>query len=200
MHSRGIGELLTCSPMLSGNFSFRAGSPGMISNLALVVHVALHLGVPHPTLQACLDAWRPFRQRGEVIRHGSTNYYVDCYNANPGSILDSVQGFASMFPDQSHLYVLGSMKEMGPESEYWHRQTAETMYLQSGADVYLVGEEAQAMAEGLKARGISPSLVHIVEDSKDLAERLRVFDGAVFLKGSRSYGLESLLPKGGQRC
>jgi UDP-N-acetylmuramoyl-tripeptide--D-alanyl-D-alanine ligase len=115
-------------------------------------------------------------------------------------MLDSVQRFASMFADQSHLYVLGSMKEMGPESEYWHRQTAETMNLQSGADVYLVGEEAPAMAEGLKARGISSALIHIVANSEDLAPKLRAFDGAVFLKGSRSYGLESLLPNGGQRC
>ena len=198
--SRGMGELETRPPMSSGNFSFRAGSPGMVSNLALVVHVGLHLGVPPQTLQACLDSWRPFRQRGEVIQYQKSHYFVDCYNANPGSMLDSAQRFASLFPDQPHLYVIGSMKEMGAESDYWHRKTGEEIPLQEGADVYLVGDEAEPMADSLRLRGFAKDRIHLVNEPECLRERIQSFEGAIFLKGSRLLGLETLLPEGGQRC
>jgi UDP-N-acetylmuramoyl-tripeptide--D-alanyl-D-alanine ligase len=172
----------------------------MISNLALVVHVGLHLGVPPATLQACLDAWRPFRQRGEVIRYKESHFYVDCYNANPGSMLDSAQRFASLFPDQPHLYVIGSMKEMGTESASWHRMTGEQITLKRGSDVFLVGEEAAPMAEGLKERGFPSENIHLVTGSDGLRDRVQSFEGAVFLKGSRLLGLETLVPEGGRRC
>jgi UDP-N-acetylmuramyl pentapeptide synthase len=199
-HSRGMGELESRPPMLSGNFSFRAGSAGMVSNLALVVHVGLHLGVPVSTMQACLDAWRPFRQRGEIIRMGDSHYYVDCYNANPGSMLDSAERFASLFPHQQHLYIIGSMKEMGEASAVWHRRTGEQIQLRQGSDVFLVGEEAAPMAESLIERGFSPARIHLIDDPAPLRDRIKAFEGAVFLKGSRLLGLETLLPDGGMRC
>jgi UDP-N-acetylmuramoyl-tripeptide--D-alanyl-D-alanine ligase len=199
-HSRGMGVLGIEPPMLPGDYSFRAGSPGMVSNLALVVHVALHLGVPSPTLQACLDAWRPFRQRGEVIRYQDCHYYVDCYNANPGSMLDSARRFNSLFPDEPHLYVVGSMKEMGEESERWHRETGAKLPVRPGSTVYLVGAEARPMADGLASRGVAGTSIHLLDSHEGLKERLSAFKGAVFIKGSRSLGLESLVPEGGRRC
>lgn len=199
-HSRGAGTLETVEPVSPGSFSFKAGSQGMVSNLALVVHVALHLGVPQSTLQACLDAWRPFRQRGEVIRNRETWFYVDCYNANPGSMIDSAQRFAKLFPRMPHIYVLGSMKEMGTASAEWHRRTGEQILLKEGSTVYLVGEEAAPMAESLHQRGFATDKVHLVKDTGELAERIKSFRGAVFLKGSRSLGLEKLVPEGGVRC
>jgi len=198
--SRGMGELLTRPPMLPGIFTFRAASPGMVSNLSLVVAVALHLGVPLTTIQACLDAWRPIRQRGEMVRHGETHFYVDCYNANPGSMLDSARRFANLYPDQPHLYVIGSMNELGEQAAFWHRQTALGLPLQNGAEIHLIGAMAPYFAEGLRSRGIPSRLIHLVEDLDQLRERLAHFEGAVFLKGSRSLGLESLLPAGGPSC
>ena len=195
--SRGTGELTTCSPMAPGNFSFRAGSPGMVSNLALVVHTLLHLGVPADTLQVRLDAWQPYRQRGEIIHHGETVFYVDCYNANPGSMLDSARRFAKSFPDRRHAYVIGSMNELGGEAAFWHRQTAREMEIQEGAPLYLVGEWAGALADGFLDRGIAAERIHTTGDLSALKAELAAFAGAVFLKGSRSLGLETILPEGG---
>ncbi len=198
--SRGMGVLETRPPMIPGSFSFRAASPGMVSNLALVVAVSLHLGVPQSTIQARLDAWRPFRQRGELIEFGSTRYYVDCYNANPGSMLDSALRFGNLFPDLPHAYVLGTMNELGEQSAYWHRKTAREISLQAGSDIYLVGEMAPELADGLRERGISQEQIHLVHELDHLRRSLDGFAGAIFLKGSRSLGLEAVLPKGAQPC
>jgi UDP-N-acetylmuramoyl-tripeptide--D-alanyl-D-alanine ligase len=195
-----MGELATQPPMTPGIFPFHAASPGMVSNLALVVAVALHLGVPCTTIQACLDAWRPLRQRGETIRHGGTLYYVDCYNANPGSMLDSARRFVNLFPDQPHLYVLGTMNELGERSDFWHRQTALGLPLHGGTEFRLVGAMAGHYADGLRQRGVPAALIHLDTDMEQLRGRLACFTGAVFLKGSRSLGLEALLPEGGVKC
>ncbi len=200
VHPRGMGTLQSREPVTPGDFTFRAGSSGMVSNLLLVVHLALHMGVPASTLQACLDSWRPFHQRGEILREGATTYYVDCYNANPASMEDALQRFAHLFPDQPHAYVLGTMNELGQESAHWHRQTAAKIPLQPGAPVYLVGEHAADYLSGLRDQGIDPERIQTVDDKALLREQLNGFSGAVFLKGSRAVGLEAILPKGGAAC
>lgn len=181
-------------------FRFTAASPGMVSNLALVAHAGLALGFTPAQIQAGLSSWRPFRQRGEIVNSGSTTYFVDCYNANPGSMLDSVQRFANLFPDMPHLYVIGSMNELGPDSADWHRQTMASLPLQKDARVCLVGPQAPIMADALRARGIPPSLLQTASAANDLAAEVSGFSGAVFLKGSRSLRLETLVPCGGASC
>ncbi len=197
---RGMGELYSQAPMTPGGFPLRAGSPGMISNLALVVHVALVLGVPEHTIRSRLEAWRPYRQRGELIRKGRTLFYIDCYNANPGSMLDSSQRFSTLFPDHSHLYVVGCMSELGDKSTHWHQETARRLTIKEGSSVYLVGDETAALEAGFKAQGIPSDRIMIVDDREFLRGKIAAFEGAVFIKGSRSLGLEDLLPEGGQPC
>jgi UDP-N-acetylmuramoyl-tripeptide--D-alanyl-D-alanine ligase len=199
-NSRGMGGLRAGAPMPAGTFRFRAGSPGMVSNLALVVHTGLHLGVPPHTLQACLDSWRPFRHRGETWRHGKATFYIDCYNANPASMADSVQRFKILFAGKPQLYVLGSMDELGEESAQWHRATARGLDLPQGSRVWLLGHGANAMREGLIAGGLKSDQITAVANPGSLQDELRAFEGAVFLKASRSSRLESLIPEGARRC
>lgn len=197
---RGMGELSPSSSMTAEAFGLRAGSPGMVSNLALVVHVALTLGVPEYTIRSRLEAWRPYRQRGELMRKGRTLFYIDCYNANPGSMLDSSQRFSTLFPEHAHLYVVGCMNELGSESDRWHQDTARKFTIKQDSPVYLVGDQSEALAAGFREQGIPADRVMIVEDREFLKEMISTFDGAVFIKGSRSLGLEELLPEGGQPC
>jgi UDP-N-acetylmuramoyl-tripeptide--D-alanyl-D-alanine ligase len=199
-YSLKTGALEITEPHPKGSLAFEAGSPGMVSNLALVVHTALSFGVPLTTLEACLESWRPFRHRGETYRYGDCIWYVDCYNANPGSLLDSVRRFKNLFAGQPHLYVLGSMDELGTESARWHRETAAALELPSGASVFLVGHGARDMQAGLESVGGHGLEIEIVEELEPVRGYLKTFSGAVYLKASRSYALESLLPEGADRC
>lgn len=199
-HSRGMGRLETGAPLPTGLFTFRAGSPGMVSNFALVVHTALHLHVPARTLQACLDGWRPFLHRGQTLRTGQLHIYADCYNANPGSMLDSVSRFKNLFAGQPQLYVLGSMDELGAQSAKWHRDTARRLELPAGSQVFLLGHGAEAMREGLMEAGFRQDLIRMEHDLDRIREATEEFSGAVFLKASRSCGLEALIPEGAQPC
>ena len=48
--------------------------------------------------------------------------------------------------------------------------------------------------DGLLGAGADTSAIRIVEQVEDARLQIEAFQGAILLKGSRSYGLETLLP------
>ncbi|MFO7725044.1 MAG: Mur ligase family protein [Oceanipulchritudo sp.] len=195
----GTGRLVIPGQEDKGLY-FAAGSPGMISNLALVVHSARLLGVPMETLQSRIDGWRPYHQRGEIYADGPRRFFADCYNASPGSMIDSLRRFQNLFAGEPKFLVIGSMDELGAESEYWHRWTAREFALEKGAIVFLKGRGKVWMKEELESSGHPAGHIILGESVEDARRRLQAFEGAVFLKGSRSHGLESLIPEDAERC
>lgn len=197
----GAGELLLEGPGGPGRFALEAGSPGMLSNAALVVATGRLLGRSDQILEAALREWKPYRQRGERIRCGATEFYVDCYNANPGSMKDSAARFLAYYPECDHLYVLGCMEELGETAGEWHERCGREMPLAPGARVLVTGDWAEAFANGLRGGGTEGVIVEVVADRDALRAEVRGFgEGAVFLKGSRRYQLEQLIPEGGEPC
>jgi len=195
------GRGFLCPGNLDGERIIIPGeSPGLVSNLSLVVHVALQLGVPAGTIESCLESWKPYSKRGELYQYGNTLYYVDCYNANPGSVPDSVIRFQKLFSKHAHCYVFGSMDELGERSGEWHRMTAERLNLPASAQVHLLGHGAEAFAEGLVKAGFPGRQIHIAASLEEAGDALDGWEGAVFLKGSRQFTLERLVPKGARPC
>ncbi len=188
----GVFEMET--PSFRGRLSFPAGSGGMVRNLALVVAAAAALGAKEAQLRDGLAHWRPYHQRGEVVRDGKQVYFVDCYNANPASMIDSMERFVWKFPALPHLYVLGGMEELGPAAADWHRDTARRLPLVPGNRIILVGEAADWYREGLSERADGPWPCLRTDDLGRLRAEVETFAGAVFLKGSRRFALERLLP------
>ncbi len=195
----GMGRLYRVEEP-SKEVTFCAGSEGMVMNLALVVHTALELGVPLGSLQAALDGWRPFHRRGEIFRFGDRVYYVDCYNANPVSMMDSFQRFKKVFAESDQLYVFGGMEELGENAAHWHRETMRQMPLPPGARALLIGRWGEAMRDGLLEAGCDDGQVAVHAGALDVRDEIQQFAGAVFLKGSRAYALERLLEEGAVRC
>lgn len=114
----------------------------------------------------------------------------DTYNANPWSLKAGVEVVAALKEKFSRaLAVVGSMKELGEETAFWHQKAGE--HLSSVFDLILVvGEEARELARsaGSKAR--------FFEDKSSLLEALRaqVKEGdLVYFKASRAVGLEEVV-------
>lgn len=181
-------------------YTFEAGSPGMVSNLSLVVHTARLLNVPEGTIQSCLDAWRPVRQRGEIFRKGRAHFYVDCYNANPGSVIDSARRFQNLFGNDPQTYILGSMAELGEASTYWHEETASRLQPPPGSLIILIGDGAEAMRKGLLKSGHAESSIRTLPSAFEVGPLIEDIEGAIFLKGSRRHQLETLIPEGANAC
>jgi len=175
-------------------FILRRVSSGMAQNTALALALASELGVGDAVLQSRLEPWQPSRWRGELRTLGGLTVYSDFYNANPASMSDAIDAFNGAVPaDLPRVYVLGCMEELGAESAEYHRLFGRTLHLRRGDHLYVLGGQAAALREGLLENGNDPAQIEVIKDLAPVRERLGGFTGAVFLKGSRRYQLETVL-------
>jgi UDP-N-acetylmuramoyl-tripeptide--D-alanyl-D-alanine ligase len=175
-------------------FTLRRVSDGMAQNAVLAVCAARRLGMPAAAIRRRLASWRPAPLRGEVRQAGGRLLYLDCYNANPAAMADALAAFSGSAPAaQPRLFVLGGMEELGPEAARYHRELGRSLHLRPEDYLYLLGPEAGAVREGALENGNRPEQIAVVESLAPVAARLAGFAGAVFVKGSRKYALESLL-------
>lgn len=175
-------------------FGFRRVSDGMATNAALALAAALSLGVTAAEAQARLAAWRPAALRGELRRDERGRWlYVDCYNANPASMHDALAAFVAIAPpDQPRLFLIGGMEELGAASPDYHRKFGAALSAalrpQDRALVLAAPAAAAALVEGSAHASVSAAA-----DIDALRAAIDGFAGAVFVKGSRRYRLESAL-------
>lgn len=131
--------------------------------------------------------------RGEMRRMGGLTLIVDCYNANPQSVraaLDVLEGQIA----KKRVAVLGSMLELGRESDRLHREVL-TSALEREIDMVVA---TGAFARAADALGVAGSADVITAPDWQAAyprlrERLQG-DEIVLLKASRGIALEGILP------
>ena len=175
-------------------FILRRVSSGMAQNAALALALASALGETDGGLQSRLENWQPSKWRGELRQVGEAAVYCDFYNANPVSMTDAIDAFnRSVAAEMPRIYVLGCMEELGDASAEYHQQLGRTMHLRKGDFVFAIGGQAAALREGLLENGNDPAQTAVIADLAPVRERLVRFKGAVFLKGSRRYQLETVL-------
>lgn len=176
------------------DFECRRLSEGMACNAAIGLTVALRLGVTPEQAASRLALWQPAALRGEhVYDHAGRWLYVDCYNANPASMLDALDVFVGMAPpDQPRLFIVGGMEELGKDTLTFHRRLGEGLRQiirpQDSALVLADNDIASSVVEGAMIKSVVA-----IDSIGAIRARLEKHKGAVFIKGSRRYQLESLL-------
>jgi UDP-N-acetylmuramoyl-tripeptide--D-alanyl-D-alanine ligase len=128
--------------------------------------------------------------RGELVElPGGVTVVNDCYNANPMSMRAALDHLDAS-PAERRIAVLGTMAELGPGSEGYHREIgahAARLHI----DVLVpVGEEALAYLEGFDGESHP---VASPEEASAVLEQLARPGDRVLIKGSRSVGLERVL-------
>jgi UDP-N-acetylmuramoyl-tripeptide--D-alanyl-D-alanine ligase len=158
----------------------------------------------------------PPPMRGEVSRlphihplAEPAHLWLDCYNANPQSTLTSLSSFWRS--GLRGVIVLGSLKELGEGSLQLHEALGREVARLSaslpsptheGELILTVGEEARAIAAGLRAEGYPHALISLSFEQLDEARELALSElcsasplksaPSLFVKGSRSGRLEVL--------
>ncbi len=172
-------------------------SLGMRSNAALALSVALDMGESEEALRERLPLWKPASMRGEIRSLGAVDYCVDCYNANPASMLDSVRLFRESYPRGPRLFLFGSMNELGVEAAALHWKLGREIGAEAQDRFCLVGPHAQALCGGLLEAGVLARSICVaasMDEARAVLDTFRQGSGAALIKGSRSYQLEELLP------
>ncbi|MBK9990686.1 MAG: UDP-N-acetylmuramoyl-tripeptide--D-alanyl-D-alanine ligase [Verrucomicrobia bacterium] len=193
----GVTFTLGGTELLVGKrqFRFRRVSRGMAQNAALAIVLASELGVTDDSIQKALENWQSAKWRGEFRRESGRLLYLDFYNANPASMADALETFFAIAPDnEPRLLVLGCMEELGPDAALHHHQLGHSLKLRPQDRAYVIGGEASAVVEGAVEAGIPRDRIQCVDSLEAVAKEVATFQGAVFVKGSRRYGLEKVLP------
>lgn len=134
----------------------------------------------------------PNRFELESIEGARIKLVKDCYNANPVAFRLALESFERLACEGRRCAVVGDMKELGPESERYHKELGSALGASSVEVLVAVGEFGSTVCASALER--NPNLITGVFssalDSKDfLFSRLREGD-SVLLKGSRAMHLE----------
>ena len=180
-------------------FNIASPSEGICVNAALAIVAARQLGVSDAEIRERLAMWEPPSDRGRIATLGAQTFYIDCYNANPASMRDAIAAFDRSMPaEQARCYVLGAMNELGGDAAALHLEVARALHLRGQDRACFVGPDAftQAYYDGALQAGCNPTQLTRCDAVEKIKSIVAEFSGALFLKGSRSYALETLLPEG----
>ena len=168
------------------------------SNATLAAAVGFVLGLDAEAIASGLERFVPPPMRLERLRLANGATVVnDAYNANPASMSAALSVLASETAGRK-IAVLGAMKELGAESERWHREVGA---MAAGRKVDLlvaVGPEGKGIADGASAAGLETSRIVWAATTSEAAERLRggLRDrDVVLVKGSRGAGMEDVVAR-----
>ena len=200
--------------LLGGRITYKGNQiklalPGYhnLINACAAISVAQMCGACDKAVVDGLEKMKPSFGRGELVS-GEISVLQDCYNANLESLFSGLAVINDTgWKNGRIIGVLGAMKELGDYSAVLHEE-AGRICAESGfyAWFFFGGESKAAYAAYLKQCD-APG--YLYEDFNALSERLQDFllaGDLVYLKGSRSTGLERLtaditaVRKGGSRA
>ena len=118
---------------------------------------------------------------------------LDCYNANPKSMVDSLKVLSLYKKEGRTIAVLGGMLELGEDSEKYHQQVAGTAAFLDIDIIISVGVEGQFFYEHLKKEKIKN--IHHFKANKEVNEWFKenaISGDTVLIKGSRGFKLEEV--------
>ncbi len=166
----------------------------MVYPTLLAVAVGEELGLAVDEIIQGIGAFLPTKMRMNILRcSGDIVILNDAYNANPQSMraAAAVLGVAS---GHRKVAVVGDMKELGPNSEQFHR-TVGGYFAAAGTDrLIAIGDLARFIAEGAKQGGVEQaSYYHTLEEARDALLREVRSGVTILVKASRSMAFERIV-------
>ena len=181
-----------------GRITVRLGIPGrfMVANALAAAAVATALDLPPETIRRGLEGVAAVsgRMRLKPTTGGAT-VIDDTYNANPASMAAALETLADLGRGHRRAVVLGSMAELGDQSEDLHRQVGRQAAETAPERLYLTGPMADAMAAGARDGGMADADT-VCAGRQEIIEDLKQWIAPgdwILVKGSRSMAMETVV-------
>lgn len=164
--------------------------------------LARELGIGNREIKSGLESVKPLFGRSQVLK-GRITIIQDCYNSNPDSVREVLHFLSTVHWKGRRIAVLGSMLELGAESEKAHMEILHDAQARHLDRLYLFGSEFEKAwssflkeSSSLKENKDIPvywtgNFSFLV---KEIKENVREGD-LILLKGSRGVELERLVPE-----
>jgi len=171
------GEQIEVHTHMTGNYN--------LQNILAAACIGFDFGLDLEMIKKGLEKYYPSNQRSQLLTHGSLKLLLDCYNANPTSMKESIESFMKI-PSKKKMLILGGMKELGPYSVKEHVELGAYIGNLPIDYIFLIGPEFNPV---IIARAVHLDQAPEIEDY--LAE-INLEDMAILVKGSRANKLERI--------
>jgi UDP-N-acetylmuramoyl-tripeptide--D-alanyl-D-alanine ligase len=157
---------------LIGNYQFY--------NIMLAICVAKHFQIHTQKIANALSIYKPQNNRSQVINSEKNTIILDAYNANPSSMKEMLESFASI-DKPNKICILGDMAELGEVSEKEHTIIAQ-LIKKLNITTYFIGKEFAKLK-------IKNAFLD-VNDFNTYISKSPIHESTILIKGSRSIKLE----------
>jgi UDP-N-acetylmuramoyl-tripeptide--D-alanyl-D-alanine ligase len=172
---------------ISGPVSTFMSGAYNLENLLAAVCVGNHFSVPPQRIISAIAGYLPQNSRSQTLRTARNQLLLDCYNANPTSMTESLNNFFGQKQGQK-MVILGDMFELGDETQKEHAAIVDLLLQHHDVTRVVVGKHFYAAANDI------PGILAFAE-MEELKNRLVANppNGMfVLVKGSRGMKLEQL--------
>ena len=171
-----------------------------LNNVAAAISVGVFLGL---SAKNCVDALKDFvppSMRSNIMEKDGVTYIVDCYNANPDSMLASIRSLSMVKEAKRKVAVIGDMFELDGMEESLHKEVGKVLAESSFDLVFAIGKYSNNYKEGFNTINNSSGKITVYSNEQmdvlknDLRNLLKKGDH-VLVKASRASKLEAVLDK-----
>ena len=151
-------------------------------NFLAALCVGAHFGVSPEQMNQAIASYIPTNKRSQVQRTKNNTLIIDCYNANPSSMLSALNSFVEIDHD-SKIAILGDMLELGSDGPLEHQKVLD----------FLTENNIPFLTVGPIFKQLNPSGFEYTAQLKTAIENHPLQDKLILLKGSRGIALEELI-------
>lgn len=156
-----------------------------LSNVSAAFCVGKYFEIDENKIKKAIENYMPSNSRSQLIRKDTNTIILDAYNANPGSMKAAIENFVNMKGDKKIL-LLGSMMELGDESEKEHANIVSLIDEHQWYAVVLVGKNFEEIRNNYI--NFNNSL-----QAANWLKKEAVKNAQILIKGSRSMQMEKVL-------
>ena len=177
-------ENLIIESQLFGDYNF--------SNIGASVAISRFLGVSNQKIKKALELYKPINKRSQVINKKNNKILLDAYNANPSSMIASINSFLKNNPENS-IAVLGDMLELGFYEKEGHVKIIKLLESSPFEEIFFVGK---LFFKFSKESNSFKKTIHFFKEKIEAYSYLkkRKFENKnILIKGSRKLQLEDTI-------
>jgi len=155
-----------------------------LPNVLAAVATGKLFNVAERKIKEAIENYSPSNSRSQLLHQGSNKIILDAYNANPSSMKLAIENFSKFRGDK--ILILGSMAELGNESEKEHSLLIDQIQKMKWKEVVLVGKEFEKIKHPF----------HQFKNAGEVADWLmqkKIENSSMLVKGSRSMQMEKVL-------
>jgi UDP-N-acetylmuramoyl-tripeptide--D-alanyl-D-alanine ligase len=154
-------------------------------NVLAAVTIGRHFNIDNKKIKNALENYVPLNSRSQLIKQGTNTIILDAYNANPDSMKAAIDNFAQM-KGANKILMLGSMMELGKDSEKEHEEIIKIIDGYKWTNVILVGNNF---------KNIKPNYIYLntSHQARQWFIEQNFKNSHILIKGSRSMMMEKIL-------